>query len=114
MEFDNIQDYISQTYGYDLETDFLNKNIHGIVYLKVVRCLSKTGIQPAGQTAEMLFQMAFQAERAAGTDANRLRRADLIYQLADIHAEIEMLISKSGASASRGFSKDVWVDGINS
>jgi hypothetical protein len=115
MQFDNIQEYISQVYGIDLEVDYLNKNIHTLTYLKTVRIISRVGIDTTGQTAESIFHLAFQAERVAGFSAEKLRRADLIYQLADIHAEIEMLISKSGVEHNTGgFNKDLWANDINS
>ncbi|WDS62076.1 hypothetical protein [Pseudomonas phage D6] len=109
MQFDNVQTYIDQAYGVELDTAFLNKNVHSLMYLKLVRLLSKLRIETTGVTAEALFAEAVQVERNG-----RQQMADLMFQLADLHAEIELLIVKSGKVRETGFDAGVWERDINS
>jgi len=117
MQFDNIQEYIDQVYGVELSTSFLNDNVHSLMYLKLVRLLSKLGIETSGMTAEALFAEAARVERGAyDHEVTKLARIQLMFQLADIHADIEMLIHKAGKAQapSKGFDNKEWANDINS
>lgn len=115
MQFDNIQEYIDQVYGVELDTAFLNKNVHALTYLKVVRILSHIRIETTGLTAEAIFADAVRLERVTGTDdVQGQKRLTLLFQLADIHAHLEMLIDQAGKRTSGGFDAGVWANDINS
>lgn len=106
MQFDNIVDYIWQVYHIGIPTEYANQNARPLTYLKLVRVLSKLSIDPTDCTAEELFAEAVRLERGSNFEP----RANLLFQLADLHEECEVLIRGSGVVES-GSS---YANGINS
>lgn len=106
MQFDNVVDYIWQVYSVGIPVQFAQENVRPLTYLKLVRLTCGLSIDTTDCTAEQLFAQAVQMER------NNRPGWDMMFQLADLHEECEVLIRKSGVLNNTG--TKAYVDDINS
>jgi hypothetical protein len=113
MQFDNLYEYIDQTYDVQLDKAFLKKEAPSLTYLKLVRVLSVLKIDPTGQSAEALFADAVRQERSAFTP-HQYSLVQNLLTLADLHEIIETLIRKSGKKTNAPFDNGQFADDINS
>jgi hypothetical protein len=117
MQFDNLYDYIDQTYDIQIDKDFLLREAPGLTYVKLVRVLSLLRIDSTGLTADKLFFEATRSERSFSQGCNRPTNDPgtvLMFQLADLHEIIETLIRKSGKKLNDQFDDDLFASDINS
>ncbi|QBJ02893.1 hypothetical protein MZD04_gp367 [Pseudomonas phage Psa21] len=115
LDFDNLKEYIEQVYRVRMDQSFLEKEAPALTYLKLVRVLSFLRIQPVGMTAEEIFADAVREERNwGGNSPSPETRTVLLYQLADLHEIIELLIRKSEVKKNDSFSAELWSNDINS
>uniref|UniRef100_A0AB39CCI2 Uncharacterized protein n=1 Tax=Pseudomonas phage RVTF4 TaxID=3236931 RepID=A0AB39CCI2_9VIRU len=106
LQFDNIVDYIWQIYSVGIPVEYAEKNAKPLTYYKLVRVLQKLNIDPTDLNSVQLFSEAVRLEKGSHFDP----RANLMFQLADLHEECEILIRGSGV-LDKG---DAYVDSINS
>lgn len=118
MEFNNLVDYIEQTYDVKLPTEFVKRNAPALTYLKLVRVLRFLRIHTTGLSAEAIFADAVREE--ASQCQSRISpttnpRTQLMFELADLHEIIENLITLSGVKErTKSFDSGMWADDINS
>jgi len=108
MQFDNVVDYIWQTYHVGIPVEHAEKHAKPLTYLKLVRVLSVLNIDPTDMDSTALFAEAARLERHGG--GRPAHHAEWLFKLADLHEECEMLIRGSGVLDAG----DSYADNINS
>lgn len=106
LEFDNLHEYICQTYNVNLPMEYVTAKSKPLAYMKLIRALTHCQIDTYRMTAEHLFGDAVKAELLDIYGTQKSTAA--MFVLADIHEDIELMIRDYKGNGGS------YVDDINS